>query len=152
MGAASTFPKAGGTQICNRSGAWQLIGEDNNGGGISFDAARARRGALKRVSQGWPFASPRPWWPFGPRPTYLRTDTQKAAVAARVCLNRYLRTPWIVVAASLVLLDQRETPGRLNRDSTLLFALLWVVAVNACENLTMRRLVAGRLPAAEKVV
>ena len=76
---------------------------------------------------------------------------QKAAVAARVCLNRYLRTPWIVVAASLVLLDQREAPGRLNRDSPLLFALLWVVAVNACENLTMRRLVAGRPPAAEKV-
>jgi hypothetical protein len=106
---------------------------------------------FKRVPQGWVFAAPRPWWLFGPRPTYLLTDTQKAAVAARVRLNRYLRAPWIAVAVGLALLVQREAPGWLNRDSILLFALLWVVAVNACENLTMRRLVAGLPPAAEKI-
>ena len=106
---------------------------------------------FKRVPQGWVFAAPRPWWLFGSRPTYLLTDAQKAAVAARVRLNRYLRAPWIAVAVGLVLLVQREAPGWLNRDSILLFALLWVGAVNACENRTMRRLVAGLPPAAEKI-
>lgn len=106
---------------------------------------------FKRVPQGWVFAAPRPWWLFGARPTYLLTDTQKAAVAARVRLNRYLRAPWIAAAAGVFLLVQRKAPEWLNRDSILLFAFLWVVAMNACENLTMRPLLAGLPSAAEKI-
>jgi hypothetical protein len=66
-------------------------------------------------------------------------DTQKTAVAARVRLNRYLRAPWIAVAAGICLLEAAEW---LNRDSILLFALLWVVAI---------RLLAGLPSAAEKI-
>jgi hypothetical protein len=99
---------------------------------------------FKRIPQGWGFAAPRPWWLFVPRPIYPRTDT-------RVRPNRYLRAPWIAVAAGLIVLVQREAPGSLNRDSLFLFALLWGVAVNACENLTLRRLVDGLAPTAEKI-
>jgi hypothetical protein len=59
---------------------------------------------FKRVPEGWLFAAPRPWWLFGPRPTYLLTDTEKPALAARIRLNRYLLAPWVVVIAALVLL------------------------------------------------
>jgi hypothetical protein len=69
-------------------------------------------------------------------------DTQKTAVAARVRLNRYLRAPWIAVAAGIFLLVQRKAAEWLNRDSILLFALLWVVAI---------RLLAGLPSAAEKI-
>jgi hypothetical protein len=97
---------------------------------------------FKRVPQGWVFAAPSPWWLFGARPTYLLTDTQKTAVAARVRLNRYLRAPWIAVAAGIFLLVQRKAAEWLNRDSILLFALLWVVAI---------WLLAGLPSAAEKI-
>jgi hypothetical protein len=106
---------------------------------------------FKRVSQGWVFAAPRPWWLFGSRPTYLLTDTQKPAVARRVRLNRYLRAPWIAVAAGLILLVQRQAPGWLNRDLILLFGVLWAGAMNACENLTLRPLIAGLPPAPDKM-
>jgi len=108
-------------------------------------------GYFRPVPEGWLFAAPRPWWLFGSRPTYLLTDTQKPAVARRVRLNRYLRAPWIAVATGLVLLVQRKAPGWLNRDLILLFAFLWVGAINACENLTLRPLIAGLPPAADKM-
>jgi hypothetical protein len=79
MGAASTFPKPGRT--CRRSGARQLIGEDNDGGGFRLLPHRLEETYFERVPDGWLFAAPRLWWPFGPRPTYLLMDTQKAAVA-----------------------------------------------------------------------
>jgi len=106
---------------------------------------------FKRVPEGWVFAAPRPWWLLGSRPTYLLTDTEKPAVAARVRRNRYLRVAWVALAAGLVLLLQRQAPGWLNRDSILPFAFLWIVAINACENLTMRRVIAGLPPAADKM-
>jgi len=106
---------------------------------------------FRPVPEGWLFAAPRPWWLFGSRPTYLLTDTQKPAVARRVRLNRYLRAPWIAVAMGLVLLVQREAPGWPNRDLILLFAFLWVGAINACENLTLRPLIAGLPPAPDKM-
>ena len=108
-------------------------------------------GYFRPVPEGWLFAAPRPWWLFGSRPTYLLTDTQKPAVARRVRLNRYLRAPWIAVATGLVLLVQRKAPGWLNRDLILLFAFLWVGAINACENLTLRPLIAGLPPAPDKM-
>ena len=46
---------------------------------------------FKRVPDGWVFAAARPWWLFGRRPTFLVTDAQKPAIAARLRLNRYLR-------------------------------------------------------------
>jgi hypothetical protein len=106
---------------------------------------------FKRVSEGWVFAASRPWWLFGSRPTYLLTDTQKPVVAARVRRNRYLRAVWIALAAGLILLVQRQAPGWFNRDSFLLFTFFCIVAINAYENLTMRRVIAGLPPAADKM-
>jgi hypothetical protein len=106
---------------------------------------------FKRVPQGWTFAAPRPWWLFGSRPTYLLTDSQKPAVARCVRLNRYLRAPWIAVAAALIFLVRRHAPGSLNRDLILLFGVLWVGAMNASENLTLRPLIAGLPPAPDKM-
>ena len=46
---------------------------------------------FKAVPEGWLFGAPRPWLAFGPRPTYLVTDAQKAVLAARIRLSRYVR-------------------------------------------------------------
>lgn len=81
----------------------------------------------------------------------LLTDAQKPAVAARVRLNRYFRVAWLALGAGLVLLVRRKAPGSMNRDSILLFTVLWIVAVNASENLTLRRVIAGLPPAADKM-
>jgi hypothetical protein len=48
-------------------------------------------------------------------------------------------------------LVRRNAPGSINRDSILLFTFLWIVAINASENLTLRRVIAGFPPTADKM-
>lgn len=50
---------------------------------------------FKRVPEGWLFTTANPWV-FGPRRTYLLSDTQKPALAQRVRRSRYIRLALLV--------------------------------------------------------
>lgn len=62
---------------------------------------------FKSTAEGWVFAAPRPWLTFGPRPAYLVTDAQRAVLADRIRLSRYLRLPLAIPMAVVIFLLPR---------------------------------------------
>jgi hypothetical protein len=104
---------------------------------------------FKAVPEGWLLGAPRPWLTFGPRPTYLVTDAQRARVAARIRLSRYVR---LLLAIPLVVttpLWMDLVRGLSLLDNTLLVLGLYLLVVHLLEHLMIRRLLAD-LPRAEE--
>lgn len=104
---------------------------------------------FKQVPEGWLFGAPRPWLAFGRRPTYLATDAQKAALANRIRMSRYIR---LLLAIPLL----ATTPLWLNLvrslgpfENTMLVLGLYLLSVHFVEYLMIRPLLAGLPLAAE---
>ena len=103
------------------------------------------------MQEGWLFGAPRPWLAFGPRPTYLVTDGQKAALAARIRLSRYIR---LLLAIPLVVATpfwMHLVRGLSLFDNALLVLGLYLLSVHFLEYLMVRRLLAGLPRAAERM-
>jgi hypothetical protein len=95
------------------------------------------------VPEGWLFGAPRPWLAFGRRPTYLVTDAQKAALADRIRLSRYIR---LLLAIPLVIATpfwMHLVRGFSLFDNTLLVLGLYLLSVHLLEYLMIKRLLAG---------
>ncbi|HLG83993.1 MAG TPA: hypothetical protein VKY22_23525 [Bradyrhizobium sp.] len=106
---------------------------------------------FKAVPEGWLFGAPRPWLTFAPRPTYLVTDAQKDALAARIRLSRYLRLLLAIPLVAATPLWVELVPGLSLFDNTLLVFSLYLFVVHLLEYLMVRRLLAGLPPAGERV-
>jgi hypothetical protein len=106
---------------------------------------------FKAVPEGWLFGAPRPWLAFGPRPTYLVTDAQKAVLAARIRLSRYIRLLLAIplVAASPFWMHLVRDLSLF--DHTLLVLGLYLLSVHFLEYLMIRRLLTDRPRAAERM-
>src|SRR5215813_6250412 len=56
---------------------------------------------FKRIPEGWLFTTVNPWL-FAPRRTYVVSDAQKPAIAARIRHARYLRVPVMFAMMALM--------------------------------------------------
>jgi hypothetical protein len=104
---------------------------------------------FKQVPEGWLFGAPRPWLAFGRRPTYLATDAQKAALADRIRMSRYIRLLLAIPLVATVPLWMDLVRGLGPFDNTMLVLGLYLLCVHFVEYLMIRPLLAG-LPLAEE--
>jgi hypothetical protein len=104
---------------------------------------------FKRVPEGWLFTTVSPWI-FAPRRTYLVSDAQKPAIAARVRRGRYLRLAVILTLMALMAVGIIMNPAVVTLVKTFSltgaivfasFVVLTVAAITACDYLNIRRLV-----------
>jgi hypothetical protein len=106
---------------------------------------------FKQVPEGWLFGAPRPWLAFGRRPTYLANDAQKAALASRIRMSRYIRLllaiPLLATIPLWLNLVRRLGPF----DNTMLVLGLYLISVHFVEYLIIRPLLAGLPLAAERM-
>ena len=103
---------------------------------------------FKRIPEGWLFATVNPWF-FAPRRTYLVSDAQKPAIAARVRRARYLRMAVIAAMMALMVAAIVMNPTLLTmlKTSSLMgaliigaFGVLTGAAIVACDHLSVRSL------------
>src|SRR5882672_1562256 len=78
---------------------------------------------FKRVPEGWLFTTASPWI-FAPRRTYLVSDAQKPALAARVRRGRYVRLILLIPMMLLLGAALMMVPSWLRARSLELWALL----------------------------
>jgi len=103
------------------------------------------------VPEGWLFGAPRPWLTFGPRPTYLVTNAQKAGLAARIRLSRYIRLLLAIPLVATTPLWMDLVRGLSLLGNTLLVLGAYLVVVHLLEHLMIRRLLADLPQARERM-
>jgi len=106
---------------------------------------------FKAVPEGWLFGAPRPWLTFGPRPTYLVTNAQKAGLAARIRLSRYIRLLLAIPLVATTPLWMDLVRGLSLLGNTLLVLGAYLVVVHLLEHLMIRRLLAELPQARERM-
>ena len=106
---------------------------------------------FKAVPEGWLFGAPRPWLTFGPRPTYLVTNAQKAGLAARIRLSRYIRLLLAIPLVATTPLWMDLVRGLSLLGNTLLVLAAYLVVVHLLEHLMIRRLLADLPRARERM-
>lgn len=106
---------------------------------------------FKQVPEGWLFGAPRPWLSFGRRPTYLATDAQKAALADRIRMSRYMRLLLAIPLVATVSLWMDLVRGFGPFDNTILVLGLYLLSVHFLEYLMIKPLLAGLPLAAERM-
>jgi hypothetical protein len=106
---------------------------------------------FKAVPEGWLFGAPRPWLAFGPRPTYLVTDAQKAVLAARIRLSRYVRLLLAIPLVAATPFWMHLVRGLSFFENTLLVLGLYLLSVHFLEYLMINRLLTGLPRAAERM-
>jgi hypothetical protein len=106
---------------------------------------------FKAVPEGWLFGAPRPWLTFGPRPTYLVTNAQKAGLAARIRLSRYIRLLLAIPLVATTPLWMDLVRGLSLLGNTLLVLAAYLVVVHLLEHLMIRRLLADLPQARERM-
>lgn len=114
---------------------------------------------FKRIPEGWLFTTVNPWL-FAPRRTYLVSDAQKPAIAARVRRARYLRVPAMFAMMALMVAVIVMNPALLTmfKTSSLVgalvlgaFGVLTVAALVACDHLTIRPLLRDLPRSSQKI-
>jgi len=103
------------------------------------------------VPEGWLFGAPRPWLTFGPRPTYLVTNAQKAGLAARIRLSRYIRLLLAIPLVATTPLWMDLVRGLSLLGNTLLVLAAYLVVVHLLEHLMIRSLLADLPQARERM-
>jgi hypothetical protein len=73
-------------------------------------------GHFQEVPEGWLFTSPSPWV-FASRRTYLLTEAQKPAIAARVRRGLYLRLLWLIPLLPILVAVVLYYPAIMNFNS-----------------------------------
>jgi len=106
---------------------------------------------FKAVPEGWLFGAPRPWLTFGPRPTYLVTNAQKAGLAARIRLSRYIRLLLAIPLVATTPLWMDLMRGLSLLGNTLLVLAAYLVVVHLLEHLMIRSLLADLPQARERM-
>jgi hypothetical protein len=106
---------------------------------------------FKAVPEGWLFGVPGPWLTFGPRPTYLVTNAQKAGLAARIRLSRYIRLLLAIPLVATTPLWMDLVRGLSLLGNTLLVLAAYLVVVHLLEHLMIRRLLADLPQARERM-
>jgi len=106
---------------------------------------------FKAVPEGWLFGAPRPWLTFGPRPTYLVTNAQKAGLAARIRLSRYIRLLLAIPLVATTPLWMDLVRGLSLLGNTLLVLAAYLVVVHLLEHLMIRSLLADLPRARERM-
>ena len=106
---------------------------------------------FKAVPEGWLFGAPRPWLTFGPRPTYLVTNAQKAGLAARIRLSRYIRLLLAIPLVATTPLWMDLVRGLSLLGNTLLVLAAYLVVVHLLEHLMIRSLIADLPRARERM-
>lgn len=106
---------------------------------------------FKPTAGGWVFGAPRPWLTFGPRPTYLVTDTQRTALADRIRLSRYLRLPLAVPMIVAIFWLPPHANGYSLLDVTMASLLAYIALSHFVEYLMIRPLIATLPLAAERM-
>jgi hypothetical protein len=106
---------------------------------------------FKAVPEGWLFGAPRPWLTFGPRPTYLVTNAQKAGLAARIRLSRYIRLLLAIPLVATTPLWMDLVRGLSLLGNTLLVLAAYLVVVHLLEHLMIRSLLADLPQARERM-
>jgi len=106
---------------------------------------------FKAVPEGWLFGAPRPWLTFGPRPTYLVTNAQKAGLAARIRLSRYIRLLLAIPLVATTPLWMDLVRGLSLLGNTLLVLGAYLVVVHLLEHLMIRSLLADLPQARERM-
>ena len=106
---------------------------------------------FKAVPEGWLFGAPRPWLTFGPRPTYLVTNAQKAGLAARIRLSRYIRLLLAIPLVATTPLWMDLVRGLSLLGNTLLVLAAYLVVVHLLEHLMTRSLLADLPQARERM-
>jgi hypothetical protein len=100
---------------------------------------------FKQVLEGWLFTTVNPWV-FGPRRTYLVSNAQKPAIAARVRRARHLRLLVIVPIMLLMGAALVMNPNLLmapSVETAIVFAMFMGIvaaAITACDHLCVRSL------------
>jgi hypothetical protein len=100
---------------------------------------------FKRVPEGWLFTTPSPWV-FAPRRTYLVTDAQKPALAARVRRARYLRLILMIPMMLVLVAVFVRYPTLLNARSVatwlgfVAFIVVFTVIITLSDHLCVRPL------------
>jgi hypothetical protein len=115
---------------------------------------------FKRVPEGWLFTTVNPWV-FAPRRTYLVSDAQKPAIAARVRRGRYFRLavvlPMMVLPALAIIMYPAALVPMVTTFSltaVLLFGaftILSAVAITACDHLAVRSLLRDLPRSSQKI-
>jgi hypothetical protein len=111
---------------------------------------------FKRVAQGWLFTTANPWV-FGPRRTFLVSDSQKALLAESVRRSRYIRLILIVPISLLLALAFVMIPSALNvrsLEAWLVFGALVVLvtgAISLSDYLTVRPLLRDTPRSSQKI-
>ena len=106
---------------------------------------------FKAVPEGWLFGAPGPWLTFGPRPMYLVTNAQKAGLAARIRLSRYIRLLLAIPLVATTPLWMDLVRGLSLLGNTLLVLAAYLVVVHLLEHLMIRRLLADLPQARERM-
>ena len=106
---------------------------------------------FKAVPEGWLFGAPRPWLTFGPRPMYLVTNAQKAGLAARIRLSRYIRLLLAIPLVATTPLWMDLVRGLSLLGNTLLVLAAYLVVVHLLEHLMIRSLLADLPQARERM-
>src|SRR5262245_23830074 len=113
-----------------------------------FLPAGLEEAQFKRIPEGWLFTTVNPWL-FAPRRTYVVSDAQKPAIAARIRHARYLRVPVMFAMMALMVAAIVMNPALLImlRTSSLIgalvigsFGVLTGAAIMACDHLSVRSL------------
>jgi hypothetical protein len=100
---------------------------------------------------GWLFGAPGPCLTFGLRPTYLVTNAQKAGLAARIRLSRYIRLLLAIPLVATTPLWMDLVRGLSLLGNTLLVLGAYLVVVHLLEHLMIRRLLADLPRARERM-
>jgi hypothetical protein len=114
---------------------------------------------FKRIPEGWLFATVSPWI-FAPRRTYLVSDAQKPAIAARIRCARYLRLAVMLAMMTLMvavivmnptLTAILKTPSLTHALIIGAFGVLTVAAIMACDHLAVRSLLRDLPRSSQKI-
>jgi hypothetical protein len=118
--------------------------------------ARIEEAQFKLVPEGWLFTTSNPWV-FGPRRTYLVSETQKPAIAKRVRRGRYIRMILLVpmvllLAAAFInvpsLLDPRSIASWLVFGA---FIVAFMTAITVSDYLIVRPLLRDLSRSSQKI-
>jgi len=106
---------------------------------------------FKSTQEGWVFGAPKPWLSYRPRPAYLVTDAQRAVLANRIRLSRYLRLPLAIPLAAVIFLLPDLMPSSTRIELSLIAVVAYIEVSHLVEYLMVRPLI-GQLPiAAERM-
>jgi hypothetical protein len=114
---------------------------------------------FKRIPEGWLFATISPWI-FAPRRTYLVSDAQKPAIAARIRCARYLRLAvtlaMMILMVAVIVMNPTltailKTPSLTHALSIGAFGVLIVAVIMACDHLAVRSLLRDLPRSSQKI-